>query len=265
MPAAIRSVGLLEGGLDLGLAQGGPEPRPVGLAEHADGLAPHRPLGIDPLDRGAGEPLRLGLGDDPPVGLAEQLALEREVDRARRDVHRELCGSRSYSSRAIANGRAMPLPSAPGSPASQRSTVAPASGRPAASSPLTPNRRRIARSWPTVVEARARAPHAPASASARATRRSSGQSDVKRRVIGCRSGLSAAGWTGPGGLPQYGPAPCDVGRPAGHRSTALASRLAARKPRYASTGSSDGETDAPIAEPLGAGDDRRVVGLDAAA
>ena len=94
------------------------------------------------------------------------------------------CGSRSYSRSAIANGRAIPLPSARGSPASHLSTVAPASGRPAASSPLTPNKRRIARSWPTVVEARARAPQAPASASARATRRSSGQSDVMRRVVG---------------------------------------------------------------------------------
>ena len=84
------------------------------------------------------------------------------------------CGSRSYSSRAIANGRAMPVPRPCGSPASQRSIVAPASGRPDASSPLTPNRRRIARSWPIVVEARARAPHAPASASARAMSVSSG-------------------------------------------------------------------------------------------
>ena len=60
----------------------------------------------------------------------------------------------------------------PGRSASQRSTAAPASGRPDRSSPLTPNRRSSARSWPSVVEARARAPHAPASVSARSASRS---------------------------------------------------------------------------------------------
>ena len=67
-------------------------------------------------------------------------------------------GSRSYSSRAIANGRAIPAPRPRGSVRIQRSTVAPASGRPPRSRPVTPNRRRIARSWPTDVDARAFGP-----------------------------------------------------------------------------------------------------------
>ena len=233
---------LLEGGLDLGLAEGDPEPRPIRLAEHPDGLAPHRPLGVDPLDGGARQALRLGLGDDAPVGLAEQLALEREVDRPRRDVQRELLRLEVVFEQRHRERQGDPVPErarVAGQPAVDRRPGQRPSG---GIEPAHPEQAQDRPFLADVVEARARAPHAPASASARATRRSSGQSDVMRRV----SGISVAGtWhldpppgrTVPQAVcAQYGPAALarDVGpaRCVTDRRRS-ASRLPARKPRYA--------------------------------
>ena len=171
------------------------------------------------------------------------------------------CGSRSYSRSAIANGRAIPLPSARGSagqPAIDRGAGQRPPGRHRARS------RRTGAGSPapgrSVVEARARAPHAPASASARATRRSSGQSDVMRRSSGrCRGHVDLdppPGWTVPRAVyPQYGPAapardgasgaaasPLDGARqPVAGQEAAIGERRVVRR-----------EPDAAIAEPLGA-------------
>ena len=73
---------------------------------------------------------------------------------------------------AIANGRAMPPPSRFGSGPRYRLTTSAASGRPFRSTPVTPNRRRIARSWPMLVNSAAVAPHADAMSVARARRSS---------------------------------------------------------------------------------------------
>ena len=189
----------------------------------------------------AARPGRLDLGDRAPVVLAQQLALERR-GRSR--------PTRRRAPAAVARGRIRGAPSRTagrsrsseprGSPASQRSTAAPASGRPAASSPVTPNRRRIARSWPIVVDARARAPQAPASASARATRRSIGPQSF---VIWCgrRPAASTRGpSTGLGRDPPRGSSRASMpSRRARHglvtpRSSsidALARRFPARNPR----------------------------------
>ena len=217
-----------------------PSHGPGGLAEHRDRLAPDRPLGVDPLDRGRGEARA-----PPPrprrAGRARAGARSRATGRSRP----RRCRGRA----AAARGRTRGAPSRTaarcrcraraGRPTSQRSIVALASGRPAASSPVTPNRRRIARSWPMVVEARARAPHAPASAAAWATSRSSGPQSAFMRTVGTasvargslsparpdpRAGSSRAVWPArPGGWRRI-----DEAR---HRSTIDASRLPARKPR----------------------------------
>ncbi len=75
---------------DVGLAQRHAKPRPTRLAEDPDRLAADGPLGIDPLDGSRHQSRRFRLGDDPPIVLAEQFALERQVDGARRDVDGEL-------------------------------------------------------------------------------------------------------------------------------------------------------------------------------
>ena len=82
------------------------------------------------------------------------------------------CGGRSYSAIAIANGSAIPPASRRGSGPRYRLRTSAASGRPARSSPPTPNSRRIARSCPTLVNAAAAAPHADAMSVARARRSS---------------------------------------------------------------------------------------------
>ena len=174
MPAPMRLAASSSAASTSGSRSVTPEPRPGRLAEHVDRLATHGPLCVDPLDRGGRQAPGLDLGHGAPVGLAKQLGLEREVDRSRGDVQRELLRLEVVLEQGHRERQGDPVPRPCGSPASQRSIVAPASGRPDASSPLTPNRRRIARSWPIVVEARARAPHAPASASARAMSVSSG-------------------------------------------------------------------------------------------
>ncbi len=89
-PGADEVRRLLDRRRDIRLVQGQPEPGPRRLAEHVDRLAPDRPLGVDPFDREPGQPRRLDLRDRPPVALAQELGLEREVDRARRDVERQL-------------------------------------------------------------------------------------------------------------------------------------------------------------------------------
>ncbi len=93
---------------------------------------------------------------------------------------------RSYSAIAIANGSAIPPASRRGSGERYRSTTSAASGRPLRSTPLTPNRRRIARSWPTLVAFDALAPHAAASARVRVTSAS--------RCSGSPIGCMAAVW-----------------------------------------------------------------------
>ena len=146
------------------------------------------------------------------VGLAQELGLEREVDGAGRDVqgqllrlevvleqgHRERQGD--PAAEAVA-GRAA---------ASDRRRRRPAAG-PSGRAPLTPNRRSIARSCPTVVDARARAPHAPASVSARSSSRSIGPKRPASRRSLAKDGRAQ-------------PRVPDAGR--------------ARKPRNATTGSS---------------------------
>ena len=80
----------LEGGVDVGLTEGDPEPRTRGFAQHPDRLAPDGALGVDPFDGGRRQPRRLDLGDRPAIAFAQQLALEGQVDRARCHVQREL-------------------------------------------------------------------------------------------------------------------------------------------------------------------------------
>ena len=106
----------------------------------------------------------------------------------------------------------------------------------------------MARSWPMVVEARARAPHAPARASAFATKRSSGpQSAVM--------------------LPVWPGARAPAGRSATvavpHCSTALASRLAARNAAVGDDRIVGLDADPAVADTLDAGHDRGMVGFDA--
>ena len=74
--------GLVDRDVLVGLAEGGTQPRSGRVAEHRHGLVPNGSLGIDPLDRGRGQPARLDLGDGAPVGLPEERGLERQVDRA---------------------------------------------------------------------------------------------------------------------------------------------------------------------------------------
>ena len=82
--------GLLERGVDVRFAERDAQPRPGRLAEDVDRLATHGPLRVDPLDGGGRQAPGLDLGHGAPVGLAQQLRLEREVDRPRGDVQREL-------------------------------------------------------------------------------------------------------------------------------------------------------------------------------
>jgi hypothetical protein len=117
---------LVERCLDVRLMERDPEPWPPGLAEHPDGLAADRALGIDALDRGSGQPLRLRLGDEALIALEKQLSLEAEVDRPGCDVGCQLLRVEVVFGRAIA--AAGGEPEACGSEASQRSMVAPASG-----------------------------------------------------------------------------------------------------------------------------------------
>ena len=180
----------------------------------------------------------LGLGDDAPVVLAQQLASSARSIAPGCDVDRELLRLEVVLEQGHRERQGDARRRAPrGSPASQRSTVAPASGRPAASSPVTPNRRRIARSWPTVVEARARAPHAPASASARATRRSSGpQSAVMRGHVWPRRRRPAGAGHRRRDADVGRASPVDGARPAGCRpgsrdTRATGSSDAKRTPR----------------------------------
>ena len=226
MPAAIRLVGLLEGGLDVRLAQGDARAT-AGRPRRASPMVSRRTVRWASI-RSIGRRRRAACAS--ASATARRSGSRRSSLSSARSIAPEAmsiascCGSRSYSSSAIANGSAMPLPSARGSPASQRSTVAPASGRPAASRPVTPNRRRIARSWPMVVEARARAPHAPASASACVISRSSGPQSAchatPQVLMAARPELRSTAWR-PGTGDAAG----------GHRSTMLASRFPARKPR----------------------------------
>ena len=90
MPAPMRLAASSSAASTSGSRRVTPEPRPGRLAEHVDRLATHGPLRVDPLDRGGRQTPGLDLGHDAPVGLAKQLGLEREVDRPRGDVQREL-------------------------------------------------------------------------------------------------------------------------------------------------------------------------------
>ena len=239
---------LLESGLDLGLAQGDPEPRPIGLAEHPDGLAPDRPLGVDPLDRGAGETLRLGLGDDTPVVLAEQLAFEGEVDRPGRDVHRELVRLEVVLEERHRERQ--------GDPVAERARVAgqppvDRGARQRASGGIESVHAEQAQDRPLLADRR-RGPGAgaPGTGERVGARDQAIERPVGRHAARRREGVAGT-WTSirrpAGPLPQavcaqYGPAARardDASGPLRHRSTALASRLPARKPRYASAGSSD--------------------------
>ena len=118
---------LVERCLDVGLMERDPEPRPPGLAEHPDGLAADDALRIDAVDGRGHQPRRFRLGDDPPVALAQELALERQVDRPGCDVERQLlrvevvfergpsrtagrCPTRVPAGRRRASGRWSPRP-----------------------------------------------------------------------------------------------------------------------------------------------------------
>ena len=213
----------------------------------ADGLAPDRPLGVDPLDRGARPAAR-----PPPrrrrAGRARAAARPRARGRSRR--------TRRRGRAAAARGRIRGAPSrtaarcrcrAPrGSAASQRSTAAPASGRPAASSPVTPNRRRIARSWPIVVEARARAPHAPASASARVDQPVErppvgGHRRATPRSTSRHARQSGGAWPGRAAPAEVAPSVDDARQPVAGEEAAIGGDRIVR-----------GEADAAIADALGA-------------
>ena len=67
-----------------------PDPRARRVAEQPGQLLPGDAVAVDPVERLARQPPRLGLGHRAPVRLAQELRLEREVDRARGDVEREL-------------------------------------------------------------------------------------------------------------------------------------------------------------------------------
>ena len=90
MPAPTRPAASSSAASTSGSRSVDAEPRPGRIAEHVDRLATHGPLRVDPLDRGGRQAPGLHLGHRAPVGLAQQLRLEREVDRTRGDVQREL-------------------------------------------------------------------------------------------------------------------------------------------------------------------------------
>ena len=69
-----------------------PEPRPGRVAEDAQQFQPGGPVRVEPLQRPRRDSARLGLGSRAAIGLGQQLRLEREVDRAVRDVEGQLLG-----------------------------------------------------------------------------------------------------------------------------------------------------------------------------
>ncbi len=81
---------LVERLVHLGFGERGPDPRPLGLAEQVHQFAPGHTVGIDPFDRSADHPTRIGDRGIPAIRLAQELRLERQVDRSRGDIERKL-------------------------------------------------------------------------------------------------------------------------------------------------------------------------------
>ena len=122
------------------------------LAEQVLELAPGDPVGVDALEGDAGQSARLGLGDGAPVGLVEEVRLQREVHGAAGHVegqllwlevvleegHRE--GQGDPAAETVARGR---QPAVHGR-AGQRSPAAVEPGHPeqAQDGPLLADRRR---------------------------------------------------------------------------------------------------------------------------
>ena len=117
---------------------------------------------------------------DLPAGAVVEdawAAAVREVPAlapGRSSVRFAVNGDYADATRALADGDELACipPVSGGSGPRYRLTTSAASGRPARSRPVTPNSRRIARSWPTLVNAAAVAPQADAMSVARARRSS---------------------------------------------------------------------------------------------
>ena len=125
------------------------------------------------------------------------------------------CGWRSYSTRAIANGRVIPVEQAARigrQPAVDGRSGQRSAGRIEPADTEQPEHRPLAAD---VVEPRARPPHAPASASARSTRRSSGPIRASRRSLRGLgpSGAESVRPVGIGRRPVLGPRPRLVADP----------------------------------------------------
>ena len=218
--------GLVERGVDIRLAERDAEPRPGRLAEDVDRLATHGPLRVDPLDGRGGQASGLDLGDGAPVGLAQQLGLERQVDRARGDVERELLRLEVVLEQGHRERQGDARPEAvrvAGQPAIDRGTgqrparrIEPADPEQAEDRPLLADRRRGPGPRTPRPGERLRPRH----------------ERVERPPI-----RGHAGQYGVTASPA-GPGTSARATAAAHRSTEPASRFPARNPRYATIGSS---------------------------
>ena len=74
--------GLVQGTAQAGFGECRAEPRLARLAEQRDELAASDPVGVDTIEGQRDEARRLGLGHRSPIRLAEQLGLQGEVDGA---------------------------------------------------------------------------------------------------------------------------------------------------------------------------------------
>src|SRR6185312_15399391 len=82
--------GLVECLVHVRLGEGRADPRPGRLPEEVYQFAPGDAVGVDALDGSVDHPARLFHGDLAAIRLTEELRLQREVDRARRDVEGQL-------------------------------------------------------------------------------------------------------------------------------------------------------------------------------
>jgi hypothetical protein len=73
-----------------GLLERRPDPRPIGIAQHLEQLAPGDAIRVHPVEGAPDEPVELCFGDGAPIRLAEQLGLGTQVDRAGGDLEGQL-------------------------------------------------------------------------------------------------------------------------------------------------------------------------------